>query len=270
MTGRTGAVSALLGRGVAVIRRSSLWWGLGIVSLALTTAAFWPGLEGSDALQGFEDMGSLLEAFGAQDIATPAGYLDGQMYALMLPLLLSGMAIMHVSGLTSGDEGSGRLELLHALPVTRTQVWLTRWTSSSVVLLAVGAVTTAVMVASLPLFSLDEVPVDRVVTATLGCVLLALFHGAAAYAAAGFGAPRGASAGAAILVLVVGYVMSSLLPLADAFAGARHWSPWYWAIGQQPVTDGVSAAHWLLLVAITALLVTAGTVGVNRRDVRTA
>ena len=98
----------------------ALWWGLAIVTFSLVNLAFWPSLEGSEALESLEGMSEgLLEAFGAQDIATPAGYLDGQLFALMLPLLLSGMAIAAVTAITSGDEDAGRLELLHALPVTR-------------------------------------------------------------------------------------------------------------------------------------------------------
>jgi ABC-2 type transport system permease protein len=260
----------IVGRGVRALRRSVLWWGLGVVALAVVSAAFWPSLEGSDALASFEDMGSLLDAFGAQNIATPAGYLDGQLYALMLPLLLSGMAIAGASALTSGDEDSGRLELLHALPIGRRTLWLGRWTSAVVALLFVTLVTMVVMVACRPLFSLQEVGASRIVGATLGCALLAAFHAAVAYAAGGVGAARTTAVGLAVLVLVTGYVVSFLFPLVDALRGVRAWSPWYWAIGEQPVTDGVSTARLLLLVAVTAALVWLGTAAVDRRDIRSA
>jgi ABC-2 type transport system permease protein len=266
----SGPARELFGRGVHALRRAALWWGFGIVAFALVNAAFWPSLEGTDALESFDDMEQLLEAFGAQNIATPAGYLDGQMYALMLPLLLSGMAIAGVSAITSGDEGAGRLELLHALPVSRRAVWLERWAASLFVLFSVAAVTAAVMVAARPAFSLTEVGAGRIVAATLGCALLAAFHGGVAYAAGGFGVARGAAVGLAVAVLVLGYVVSFLLPLADTLAGARSWSPWYWAIGEQPVSDGVRAGGLVLLVVVTLGLVALGTVAVERRDIHAA
>ena len=131
----------LLTRGIHALRRSGIWWGLAIVTFSLVNLAFWPSLEGSEALDSLEGMSEgLLEAFGAQNIATPAGYLDGQLFALMLPLLLSGMAIAGMTAITSGDEDAGRLELLHALPVTDApcgcrgsrQLWLysVSWRSS--------------------------------------------------------------------------------------------------------------------------------------------
>ena len=266
----SGAARELLVRGVRALRRSSMWWGIGIAALALTTVGFWPSLEGTDALTDLDDMGAVLEAFGAQDIGTPAGYLDGQMYALLLPLLLSGMAIAGLSGITSGDEDAGRLELLHALPVGRRTVWLSRWGSATLVLVAVALVTAAVVAASLPVFSLDEVDAGRVVAATLACALLAAFHAAIAYAAGGLGASRGPAAGVAVLVLVAGYVVNFLVPLVDAVAGVQKASPWYWAIGDQPVSDGLSLPWLALLAAATAAVVAVGTLAVERRDIRTA
>lgn len=260
----------LVARGVHALRRSALWWGVGIMFFAVLNTAFWPTLEGTDALESFEEMGEVLEAFGAQNLATPAGYLDGQVYALMLPLLLSGMAIAGASAITSGDEDAGRLELLHALPVSRYAVWLARWAGALVVLAGVTAVVAAVMAACLPVFSLDGVGVGPVLGATFACGLLAAFHASVAFAASGLGAPRAPAVGMAILVLVAGYIVSFVLPLADALAGARRWSPWYWALGRQPVSDGVDAARLVLLVTVMAALVALGVWGVGRRDIRSA
>jgi ABC-2 type transport system permease protein len=266
----SGPVTELLARGISALRRSSLWWGLGIVCFALLNLSFWPSLEGSDALQSLEDMSQgLLEAFGAQNMATPAGYLDGQMYALLLPLLLSGMAIAGITAITSGDEDAGRLELLLALPVSRRAVWLSRYTSSLAVLGIVAGVTAALVAVSLGVFSL-EVGVGRVVAATFACALLAAFHAAVGYAAGGFGLSRGPSAGVAVVVLAAGYVIDFLLPLSDALAGGAKASPWYWAIGTQPVSDGLEPGLLVLLVAMTAGLVVLGTTAVERRDIRSA
>ena len=64
--------------------------------------------------------------------------------------------------------------------------------------------------------------------------------------------------------------MSFLIPLADRLAGVRAWSPWHWAIGEQPVTDGVDAGGLALLAIVTAAVVWLGTAAVERRDIRTA
>jgi ABC-2 type transport system permease protein len=263
------APSHLFRHDLASIRRPMLWWSVGLLSLSLVNVAFWPSLEDSEAMKAFDDMGSLLEAFGAQNMGTPTGYLDGQMYALLLPLLLTGMAVAWVSGRTAGEEEAGRLEVLLSLPVSRPLVWLVRWCAAMVGLVLVAGAVGAFVVLSRPLFSLDEVRPGAVAAASAGCIVLAALAASVSYAAAGLGARRGLSAGAAVTVTVTSYVMAYLAPLSERFEWLRSWSPWHWALGEQPVSEGVALGPAAVVVAMTALLVVVGTVGVGRRDVRT-
>jgi ABC-2 type transport system permease protein len=259
-------------RGVHAQWKSALWWTLGIVGLALVTVAFWPSIEGSGALSELEQSLSpdVLAAFGAQNLSTPAGYLDGQLYALLLPLLLSGLAIGAATALTSGEEDAGRLELIHALPVSRQAVWVWRFVSVLIVLTIVTGVAIAAVVGTRGLFSLEEVTAARLVEATVACALLAVFHGAVAYAVGGLGGPRGVAVSASILVLLAGYVVNFLFPLSDSLADLRRISPWWWAIGEQPVSNGVDG-FWLgVLGGVTLATLVIGTVGVVRRDIRPA
>lgn len=260
--------SLLLRHDVASLRRSMLWWSAGLLTLSLVNVAFWPSLEDSDAMEAFDDMGSLLEAFGAQNMGTPAGYLDGQMFAFLLPLLLAGMAVAWVSGRTAGEEDAGRLEVLLSLPITRTAVWLVRWVASMVAVSVVAAAVAALVVLSRPVFSLEEVAPGAVVAATAGCIVLAALAASVSYAAGGLGARRGRAAAIGMAVIVTSYVMAYLAPLNDSIEWLRSWSPWHWALGEQPVSEGVAVLPALAVVALTGLLVVVGTAGVARRDVR--
>lgn len=266
----SGAEFEVVKRGAMALRRATIWWGLGIASLTMTTAGFWPSLEGSEALQQFDDMGSLLEAFGAQNMGTPAGYLDGQMFAIMLPLLMSGMGIAGVTMLTSGDEDAGRLEFLHALPISRRGVWLGRWAAAIAMLFAVAIATSMVMALLLPIFSLDEVGTWSVVGATFGCALLATFHAAIAFAAGGLGARRGGAVSASVCVLVVGYVLGFLAPIVEQLRWVRNLSPWFWALGEQPVSNGLDAGWLAVLVTVTAALIAIAAAAIDHRDIRSA
>ncbi len=260
----------IVSAGTRALRRSTIWWSVGIAVLTITTAGFWPSLEGSEALESFDDMGALLEAFGAQNLATPAGYLDGQMFAIMLPLLLSGMAIAGVTALTSGDEDAGRLEFLHALPISRHAIWLGRWLAAMLMLVGVTAATSAVMVAFLPIFSLDGVSAWSVIAATIACALLAAFHAAVAFAAGALGSRRGTSVAIAVCVLVAGYVLGLLAPIAEGLAWTRKFSPWYWALGEQPVSNGLQPNWLIVVVTLTIVLVGVGGRAIRHRDIRSA
>jgi ABC-2 type transport system permease protein len=261
----------LLVRSTAALRRSATWWCVGLVAFIAVNLAFWPSLSGSDALASLEEStGSLLEAFGAQGISTPEGYLDGQVFAFLLPLLLSGMAVAMLSAITAGDEDGGRLELIHALPVGRQAVWLARFAASAAAVATVTVVLGVTLLPQLLLFSFEGVSWWRVLSATAACGLLALFHAAVTYLAAAAGLSRARTVGVATVVLVVGYLASVVLPLAEALEPFRRVSPWYWALGVQPVSDGVSPAGVTVLLVVTAALVLGGTALIGRRDIRGA
>lgn len=267
----TTATIELVRRGVRAVRRASGWWAFGILAMALISVAYWPSLEGNDALEElYASSEDLMAAFGAENLSTAAGYLDGQLYALMLPLLFAGLSIAVTSAITAGDEDKGRLELLLALPVSRRRVWLARLAAASLALGAVVAATALLVALSIGLFSLEGVTAGRVVTATVACGLLGAFHGCVAWTVGAVGGSRGVAVGTAVGVLVAGYMANFLLPLADSLAAGRRLSPWWWAIGSQPVSDGLNGAWLLLLIGVGAALVGVGAVVVERRDVRGA
>ena len=108
------------------------------------------------------------------------------------------------------------------------------------------------------------------IAATAACGLLGVFHGALGYAVGGLGGTRPLAVSIAVLVLVSGHVANFLFPLSTALAGLRRISPWYWAIGEQPVSNGVTASGLALLIAATVALVAIGTTAVGRRDIRPA
>jgi ABC-2 type transport system permease protein len=261
----------LLNAGLRALTRSATVWVIAAAIFTVVNLAFWPSLEGSRAL---DELGNLsddmLDAFGAGAIATPAGYLDGQLFALMLPVLLSAMVITHVTALTSGDEDAGRLELLQALPVTRRTLWLSRYTSSLILLIGVAAAVAGLVAVLLPLFSFEGVAVTRVALATLACTELAALHGSVAFAAGGIGVPRSRAVTIAVSVLVIGYVLDFVVPIAAPLRWARRLSPWWWTIGRQPVTDGIHVTGLLLVLVVGGALVLGALRVLDHRDLRGA
>jgi ABC-2 type transport system permease protein len=257
-------------RGLHAQWRSGIGWTLGVVALALISGSVWPTIKNSGMTAALEQMDPrMLEAFGAADFVTPAGYLDGQLYALMLPLVLAGMAIAAAAALTVGDEEAGRLELVAALPLSRHRLLLTRLTAVGLVLVGLGVATVLSVLAMRQPFELG-IPVGRLVEATAGCVVLAAFHGAVVYAAAGIGVGRAACLGIGVTVLLAGYVADFLFPLSDRLEDLQQLSPWWWAIGTKPLGQGIDGSRVVWLTVVTALLVVLGTWAFGRRDLRGA
>jgi ABC-2 type transport system permease protein len=255
--------------------RGAVSWTASSVVLVVLTVAFWPAFEGATDLgrmleQMIEQVpAGLVEAFGLEDFGAPAGYLRGNLYDLLLPLLFGAAAIVLATALTAGEEDSGRLELVLVQPVSRAAVFggrsgaLLAW-----LVLLVGA-TALFQVVSNAVFGLD-IAGDRLAAAILLCGLLGALHGGLALAVAGWLPRPSLVTGLGLGILVAGFVVAALFPLSDDLRAWARLSPWDWALGGDPLVHGAEPWRYASLAVPAVLLAAIGLVGFARRDVRVA
>ncbi|MFC5337135.1 ABC transporter permease subunit [Leucobacter denitrificans] len=261
----------LLRRGLGAQRRGALIWGAALFVLTVSVVAIWPSMNESGSLDTLvADMSpTLISALGLESLASPAGFLNGNLYALLLPLLFAALGIMHMNALTAGDEDAGRLELLVALPVSRVSIYLSRFVSVVLVLAAVALLVGLTVGFGGAAFDM-ELDTMGVVAATVNVFLLALFHAALALALAGLGLRTGAVLAGSFGVLILGYLVYALFPLIESLESVSKGSPWHWALGGQPLETGFDAAGTALLICGTVVLTAVGLLAVRRRTIRTA
>jgi ABC-2 type transport system permease protein len=255
--------------------RGGAVWAASIAALVIMTVAFWPAFEGATELgRMMEEMiaqipAGLVEAFGLADFGTPAGYLRGQLYELLMPLVFGAAAIAFASGLTAGEEDAGRLELVLAGPVSRGAVFLGRTAAMLGWMGILVAVTAVVQVASNTVFGL-EIALDRLLATIALCGLLGILHGCLALAVAGFRPRPSVVIGVGVVALIAGFVVVALFPLSDPLRDWAGLSPWDWALGGDPLVHGAEPWRYTALVIPSAGLAAIGLVGFLRRDVRSA
>jgi len=252
-------------------RRAGLVWGISLGILIVLTVAFWPPFrdqpELADIVEGMPE--PLIEAFGLADFNSPEGFLRGNLYAVLVPLLLAVAGVLLMSGQTASEEDSGRMELYLAQPVTRGSVFVGRAVGVGVWLVVIGLIMLGAQLGSNALFDL-EIGTDRIAATIALCVLLGAFHaGLAAFVAGATGRP-GLVLAIGLAVAVAGYVAIALFPISEVLEPWRHASPWDWALGGDPLG---SATEWWRYVALgaPALVLTAvGTWAFSQRDVSAA
>lgn len=260
----------LLRRALAAQRRSGLIWGGALLLLTISVLGVWPSM-GDGALDAVTAGLSpeLVAALGLEDFGSPAGYLNGNLYAMLLPMLIGALAIMQTNALTAGDEDAGRLELLLALPVSRSAVYLARFIAVAIVLTLISAAIGATVVFTAPALDM-ELDTTGVVAVSVAVLLLGLLHAALALALAGLGLRGPAVLGVSFAVLVLGYLAHALLPLVADLENAAAASPWEWALGEAPLAGGLDGAGVALLIGSTLLFALVGLFAVRRRTIRTA
>lgn len=251
--------------------RSLVGWGIGLGSLVAVTVAFWPAFEGSSGISEAIDQlpSGIVDAFGLAGFGTPAGFLRGNLYEFVVPLLLAVAAIAVANGLTAGEEDSGRMETILSQPVSRSTVLSGRAAASALWLVVMTAVILVVQLVSDVLVGLEIDDANVAATVSL-CGALALFYGALALAIAGWWPRPSVVVSISIAATVGGYLVAALLPLSDQLEPLSGLSPWKWALGGDPLVHGGELWRYLALALPALAFVVLAVIGFVRRDVRAA
>ena len=267
----SGRGRELLAVPLRALRRSGTVWALSMAALIAVTVAFWPAFQTEADLSKIVDAlpKEVIDAFGLADFGSPAGFLRGNLYAVIVPLLLAVAAVMFTVGQTAAEEDAGRMELYLAQPVSRQAVFIGRLAATLVWLVVVSLVMLAAQLASDAVFGLP-IGTDRVVETTALCLLLGAWYGGLIALVAGWAARPGLAMGIGIGLVVSGYVVMALFPISDVLEPWRHVSPWDWALGGDPLVNPSEPWRYLALSLPALGMAAAGTLLFGRRDVQAA
>ena len=109
-------------------RRSVLGWTVAVSAVGVFYGAMWPAFNDPEILETFESYPSgLMEALNYTNISTPTGYINATVYGLIVANLMVVYTVITGTRLIAGDESAGTLDLIVALPLTRTNIALQRF-----------------------------------------------------------------------------------------------------------------------------------------------
>lgn len=230
-------------------RRGLVGWGLGIAATVMVMGAIWPSFSDMDIdglLAQYPE--ALRELFNVRSMSTGAGYLNAELFSLMLPAIFIVFAVGRGARLIAAEEEDGTLELLLTMPISRTAVLLQKAAGLVVELFVLTVVLLAATCATSSIFGLD-VGVLAATNGALAMGLLGLEFGLIALALSAASGRRtfavgvtSAIAGASYLVYLAAQLVESLRPL-------RNVSPFHQAISGGPIGDRFPPIVWLTITA---------------------
>lgn len=252
-------------------RRSMLWWSIGIVALVALMLAVYPSVRDNPAMdQILEAYPELVRAFvafgGVVDYTSPAGYLGAELFSMMLPLLFIIAAIVAGSKAIAGEEEAGTLDVLLALPLSRTRVLMEKMAAVAVEVVILGIVLFLALLIGTVAIGMD-ISVGGLAAATFDVVALAWLYGALAVVLGAAIGRRAIAGGIAAALAVLAYVVNGLAPLVEVLDALRPYSPWYRYADSAALTAGLDPVNIGVLLGITAVLVLISPPLLRRRDV---
>jgi ABC-2 type transport system permease protein len=252
-------------------RRSVIGWTIGLTAFTVFVLAFYPTVrEGADQFnEVLRTLPPALRALsGRVADLSPAGYLNGQYFNLLAPLLLLIFAIGFGSRTLAGEERDGSLELVMATPVPRWRLVADKFAAMVVGTTTIGVVMVIVLAVGAPAFDID-VPVTRLIQAVLSAVFLALVFGSLALAVGAITGKRSWAAAVATVLAVNAYLINAFAPISDAVDAFRGASPFYYYNAADPVRNGVDPLHLAFLALLSFVFFSVALITFDRRDVGT-
>jgi len=268
MTADTAARGAVLNGVMTDQRRSLVLWSIALAAIATLYIGIYP-------VMGVEDMSAMVDdlpeamvnAFGYDEIATPAGYITSTVYGLLGPILLSVFAIGTGTRLIAGQEEDGTLELELTAPVGRARVLLERLGALWLNITLLVGVVTAVTVALVILLDLD-VAIGNVIAGSTGLLLLVAGFGTVGLAVGAITGRRTIGLGLAAGLAVLAFVLDAIGPTVEA-GWMTAISPISWYLEGRPLFTGADWSGLALLAAVPLVATVAGIAGFTRRDLMT-
>lgn len=243
-------------------RRIFTVWAFATGLLAMLYASFYPQIT-EDAMANVPEA---MRGFGFDDAATAAGYLEGAVFGLLIPLLATFYGAATGARMISADEESGYLDLLLAHPISRTRLLLHRLAALAAGALLIAGTVFAAMLAVRGSAQLDTISVGNFAAQAVNLALLAVLFGAVATGiGAATGRPRAVVFGTTAGLGVVTYALNGFAPQIGA-DWLRYLTPFHYYIGGEPLTHGLNLGHDAVLAAAAAAITAAGAWRLHRRD----
>jgi ABC-2 type transport system permease protein len=248
-------------------RRAMIGYAIGLAAYAFAIVALYPSFKNDAALDRLTESNStMMAAFGVSgSLTSPVGWLNANLFNNFLPLIVIILTVGYGAWCVAGQDEDGTLALTATLPVTRLAI--------------IGHKTLALVVQALPAVLLTflcvlagrafQLPVDlgALTAVSVGTLLLAVDFGALALLLGTVTGSRGLALSIASAAAAAAYLISSLAPVISWLGPVKHLSPFYWALGGDPLANGLSVGSGLALVGTAVGLVVASVLVFRRFDV---
>ena len=251
-------------------RVSTIWWSIAVAAFIFINMVFYPTFKDQAAAleKSFANLpDAALQLFGGSaDFFSPVGFLNSQIFFLMLPLLLTVLAISLGSSLLAREEQEMTVELLLARPVSRSKLLAAKILTGIAILTIVALVATLTTAVCNKVYHVD-VNTSYILLASFDCWLLSLATGAIAFVLTCTGRARGAAIGFAALIGIGGYLISSLSGTVDWLKTPSKALPFHYYQPEAILRGTIDWAQMLFPLAIIVVCGLLSFVAFRRRDI---
>jgi ABC-2 type transport system permease protein len=211
---------------------------------------------------------ALIAMIGGVDMATPSGFLTGEVFALLGPIAIIVLTATMGARSVAGEEEQRTMDLLMSNPVTRSHVIVEKVQAMVVYAALFGVVTFVGTWIGVSVAGLEEVGLEGIASVSLLLTLFGLLFGALALLFSAATGRRALATMATTGIAIVTWFMFSFFPLSETLEPIANVSPFHWYLGSDPLLNGMDWAGAGLLAGTFLILAGVSIPLFQRRDLR--
>jgi ABC-2 type transport system permease protein len=239
--------------------------GFALIAVLLATGALFPAVGHSFGKLNLSSGVSRL--LGGADYTTPVGWFRSEIASIYGPLLIAATTITAGSAMTAGEEEDRILALVLAHPVRRSHLVASK-AAAVAALAGIVALATWIGLISGGALAGGGIGVWRSGALSLQLAFFGLAIGSMALAVGAGVGRRSLAIGVAAGIAALGWLINGFAAVVSAIAWSRFLSPFYYYARHDALARGVDYAGLATLGVASVVLVAAGIVAFEGRDLR--
>lgn len=251
--------------------KGTLSWAFGLFSIAAIQLMVYPTVKKSAAgtAQLMESMPEAFKTvFRMTDYTSGPGFLGAELFSFMVPLILIAVGANAGARATAEEETMGTADLLLTLPLSRTKIILSKVLASLVVIIVLSTLLAFTLLIGVDLAGLVT-PRAGLIAACVDVALLGSLFTAVGLLVGALAGRKGIALGASIALALAAFLLYSLAPLVGWLADWLWINPFQWAIGNDPLRNGIDGGYAFRFLLVTTALIFGAVTAFNRRDIST-
>jgi len=251
-------------------RSSVLWWSIGIILFNLMVMGFYPSFgHNASYTQLLHSMSpEMIKVFLGSLSNTPAAYLDGKLYFMILPFIFLAFNALFGSATIVEEEKSGLLDLQLSTQIPRWRILLEKFGAMILLNLILGFVSFVSVWLGAVIVSAD-LNMWHVFDVSLSLVGFGIFFGGLAIGISAVTGSKQISLGITGGLGFASYLLNALAPLSAKYAHLQKLSPFYYYIEHDPLVHGLKVGDFSVLIIFAIIFLIIGLIFFQKRDLVT-
>ena len=180
---------------------------------------------------------------GGVDFGSIEGFLNAQIFTILAPIMIIGLAVNSGGKATASEETSKSLDMVLSAPISRERFIIEKILAMIIKVAFVAVIHWLAYAISGVLFS-ETIPLEGLFAVCLNLFLLGVTFGMLGIMIGAFNGNAAQAVGISAALALISYLIANIAPLVETLDSTKYISLFHYYKSGDPLKEGIHAWHW--------------------------